>query len=131
MTDDIDWYGPDAATFGDRLAAARNKAGLGQKELAKRLGVKFATLRGWEEDLSEPRANKLQMVAGLLNISIMWLLTGEGDGISNPDEEADVDADVKGILTEMRDVRTQMSRLNDRLAKLEKRLRKTTETANS
>jgi transcriptional regulator with XRE-family HTH domain len=127
MTDTDDWYGPDSATFGDRLAAARHKAGLSQKDLSKRLGVKLGTLRGWEEDISEPRANKLQMVAGLLNVSIMWLLNGEGDGLSNPDEEDSISADVKGILTEMRDVRAQMGTLNERLAKLEKRLRKTLE----
>jgi transcriptional regulator with XRE-family HTH domain len=127
MTDTDLWYGPDSATFGDRLAAARHKTGLSQKDLSKRLGVKLGTLRGWEEDISEPRANKLQMVAGLLNVSIMWLLNGEGDGLGDPDEEENVSADVKGILTEMRDVRTQMSTLNERLAKLEKRLRKTLE----
>ena len=127
MTDTDDWYGPDSATFGDRLAAARHKAGLSQKDLSKRLGVKLGTLRGWEEDISEPRANKLQMVAGLLNVSIMWLLNGEGDGLSNPDEEDSISADVKGILTEMRDVRAQMGTLNERLAKLEKRLRKSLE----
>jgi len=75
-----DWYGADTATFGDRVAAAREAAGMTQKQLAKRLGVKLPTVRGWEEDLSEPRANKLSMMAGLLNVSIVWLLTGEGEG---------------------------------------------------
>lgn len=120
-----DWYSPDNATFGDRLAAARDKAGMTQKELAKRLGVKAGTLRGWEEDLSEPRANKLQMVAGLLNVSLTWLLNGEGAGVAAPDEDgAELSADVTAILTEIRDVRGQMTRLTDRLALLEKRLRK-------
>ena len=30
------------------------------------LGVRLATLRSWEDDLSEPRANRLSMMAGLL-----------------------------------------------------------------
>ena len=76
------WYGEDVATFGDRLAAARHYAGLEQGEFARRLGVKLATARGWEDDLNEPRANKLQMMAGLLNVSVVWLLTGEGEGVS-------------------------------------------------
>ena len=69
-----DWYGPDMATFGDRLAAAREHAAMSQSDMAKRLGVKVSTLRKWEQDLSEPRANRLSMMAGLLNVSIMWLL---------------------------------------------------------
>ena len=68
MNDTTDWYGPDAATFGDRIAAAREAAGMGQEKLARRLGVKLKTLHGWENDLAEPRANKLQMLAGLLNV---------------------------------------------------------------
>ena len=42
MTDEIDWYGPEAATFGDRVAAAREQTGMTQAMLAKRLGVRLA-----------------------------------------------------------------------------------------
>ena len=58
MGGDIDWYGPEAATFGDRVAAAREQAGMTQAALAKRLGVRLPTLRAWEDDRSEPRANR-------------------------------------------------------------------------
>ena len=40
----MDWYGPDKATFGERLVAAREKANLSQQDLAKRLGVKTPPL---------------------------------------------------------------------------------------
>ncbi|MBY6004219.1 helix-turn-helix domain-containing protein [Salipiger bermudensis] len=124
MNDTTDWYGPDAATFGDRIAAAREAAGMGQEKLARRLGVKLKTLHGWENDLSEPRANKLQMLAGLLNVSIMWLLTGEGDGISGPEEtEAALPADVNDALLEIRALKTQIQTAGDRLGRLEKTLR--------
>ena len=124
MNDTTDWYGPDAATFGDRIAAAREAAGMGQEKLARRLGVKLKTLHGWENDLAEPRANKLQMLAGLLNVSIVWLLTGEGEGISGPDEtEAALPADVNDALLEIRALKTQMQTAGDRLGRLEKTLR--------
>ena len=55
------WYGPETATFGDRLAAARDSTGMSQAQLAKRLGIKPGTLRAWENNLSEPRANRLSM----------------------------------------------------------------------
>ncbi|EAU46567.1 MULTISPECIES: helix-turn-helix domain-containing protein [Salipiger] len=124
MNDTTDWYGPDAATFGDRIAAAREAAGMGQEKLARRLGVKLKTLHGWENDLAEPRANKLQMLAGLLNVSIVWLLTGEGEGISGPEEtEAALPADVNDALLEIRALKTQMQTAGDRLGRLEKTLR--------
>ncbi|MDG2340946.1 MAG: helix-turn-helix domain-containing protein, partial [Paracoccaceae bacterium] len=94
-----------------------------QKDLTKRLGIKISTLRSWEEDWAEPRANKLQMLSGLLNVSLTWLLTGEGDGITGPDDDLALPADVNEILLQMRDVRTQMTRLADKLSLLEKRLR--------
>lgn len=124
-TESTDWYSNEIATFGDRVAGAREALGLSQADLARRLGVKLRTVRGWEDDLSEPRANKLQMLAGLLNVSIMWLLNGEGDGLDAPAEEAMLPADVRAMLTEIRQVKTEMSAMADRLGLLEKRLRAT------
>ena len=63
--DEFDWD-DDVATLGDRLARARDAAGMSQSQLARRLGVKLQTLRNWESDRSEPRANRLQMLSGLL-----------------------------------------------------------------
>lgn len=123
MQDDIDWYGPDAATFGDRLAAAREAAGMTPEALARRLGVRLRSLQAWENDMSEPRANRLSMLAGLLNVSIVWLLTGEGEGVSNPDEPG-LSADVGAVLLEMRALRSEMLASADKLSRLEKRLRK-------
>ncbi len=121
--DTENWYSPESATFGDRLAAARDKTGMSQAELAKRLGVKKSTMSAWEQDLSEPRANRLSMMAGLLNVSITWLLMGEGEGIDAPNEDVSISHDMKGLLTDIRDVRTQISQASDRLGRLEKRLR--------
>ena len=120
-----DWYAEDAATFGDRLAAAREMASLSQADLAKRLGVKASVIRAWEEDLKEPRANRLQMLCGMLSVSIPWLLTGDGDGVDGPvGDDAAMDQDLKTILADMRTLRAEMTRSADRLALLEKRLRK-------
>ena len=119
---DDDWFGPDAATFGDRLAGARELAGMTQAQLARRLGVKKSTIVAWEEDRSDPRANRLQMVSGLLNVSIIWLMNGEGAGAPE-DSEIEVPADVAEVLTELREIRLAQVRLAERAGRLEKRLR--------
>lgn len=123
MTDETDWYGPEAATFGDRVAAARERAGMNQGVLAKRLGVKLTTLRSWEEDRSEPRANRLSMLAGLLNVSMMWLINGEGEGIEGPLDAETVGEDMQAILTDIRLLRAEMLSNVEAMGRLEKRLR--------
>ena len=120
-TDGIGWYSDERATFGDRVAAAREVVGLGEEDLARRLGVRVETLRRWEGDVDEPRANKLQMLAGVLGVSLAWLMTGAGEepGVPAPAENEEVAA----ILSEMRQVRGEMARAAERLGRLEKRLR--------
>lgn len=121
-TNETDWYGPDMATFGDRLTGAREAAGMTQEQLARRVGVKLATLKGWEEDAAEPRANKLSMLSGLLNVSMVWLMTGEGEGLGAPDEEP-LPVEVAEILGEIRAMRTKMTQQAEKLGRLEKALR--------
>lgn len=123
MDDHADWYSEETATFGDRVAGAREAVGLSQTELARKLGVKVKTVRGWEDDLSEPRANKLQMLSGVLGVSLMWLLNGEGEGVDAPEVASVLSPDVKSLLGELREIRAEMDRSTDRLARTEKRLR--------
>lgn len=119
---DQNWYAPEIATFGDRLTAAREAAGMTQESLAKRIGVKKSTLRKWEDDLSEPRANRLSILAGLLNVSMMWLINGEGQGVENVDAEPD-SADLTAIILEIREMKAELHAKAEQLARLEKRLR--------
>ncbi|MEL6838718.1 MAG: helix-turn-helix transcriptional regulator [Pseudomonadota bacterium] len=120
---DADWFSPEAATFGDRLAGAREAAGLTQKDFADRLGVKHGVIANWEDDIKEPRANRLQMMAGLLGVSLSWLLTGEGEGPDAPSDDAPISGDLIDLLAEMRVLRAQIVRSGEKLGQLEKRLR--------
>ncbi len=124
MNETTDWYGPDVATFGDRVAAAREKSDMSQAVLAKRLGVRVSTMRDWEDDLSEPRANRLSHLAGLLNVSMMWLINGEGEGIASPDETPSISVDMRETLNEMRVLRGEMLKNAQNVGRLEKRLRR-------
>lgn len=118
------WFSDAAATFGDRVAGAREAAGMTPEDLSRRLGVKLRTVIAWEDDASEPRANKLQMMAGMLNVSLMWLLTGKGDGIEGPVGAATPQiAEAGAILLELGQMRGEIAALGDRMAVLQKQLR--------
>ena len=127
MTDDQamneDWYSNETATFGDRLTDARHAVGMTQADLARRVGVKVATLANWENDVAEPRANRLNMLSGLLNVSLRWLLTGEGEGLSPPGESAALPEDVSQVLTEMRQTQADLVRMAAKVGRLEKQLK--------
>lgn len=62
--------------FGQRLQNAREAAGMSREQMAGRLGIKTATLEKWEAGKVEPRANRLQMIASLLNVPLLWLIGG-------------------------------------------------------
>jgi transcriptional regulator with XRE-family HTH domain len=119
------WYDGTVSTFGDRLTAAREAAGLDQAELAKRVGVKLSSLRKWEDDLLEPRANRLSMLAGMLNVSITWLIDGVGDGLSVPlEDDTKIEDEARQLLAEMSELRAELKARSDQVARLEKRLRR-------
>lgn len=122
-TEDDNWYADGTATFGDRLAAAREAVGLSQKELAERIGVSKKVISDWENDMKEPRANRLQMLAGMLNVSLMWILTGEGEGLTAPDAGGKLSRPAVELLAELREVRTEIGVMSERLGRLESRLR--------
>ena len=122
MTEDTNWFTDDRATLGDRIAAAREAAGLTQAQLATRLGVRTKTLDAWERDSSEPRANRVQMLAAMLNVSLRWLLSGEGDGITDSPDAATDARQIAEALEDLRRMRAQLKALAEGVAKVERRL---------
>ena len=96
-------------------------AGMTQIQMARRLGVKKSTIASWENDLSEPRANRLSMMAGMVNVSIMWLLTGEGEGMDAPAEAEEGAPELADVVAELRAIRGEMRANAERAAKLEEK----------
>ncbi len=102
----------EEVTMGGRIQKAREARGLTISQLARRTGVLSKTLHNWETDRSEPRANKLQLLAGVLSIPPLWLLNGEGSPLElsvmvNTDETANLQGKVDRLL----DLHQQSSRL--------------------
>jgi transcriptional regulator with XRE-family HTH domain len=78
LEEDQEHSGSDE-TLGGRIVYARELQDLTTAQLARRIGVKTDTLQGWEMDRAEPRSNRLLTLAGMLNVSPTWLLTGAGE----------------------------------------------------
>jgi HTH-type transcriptional regulator, cell division transcriptional repressor len=82
---------PDMDTIGGRISRARDTAGLSVEEVAWRLGVKIATVNAWESDRTLPGSHRLNKMAGMLNVSISWLLHGVGTAPAEHDRQRTVD----------------------------------------
>lgn len=90
-------------TLGGRIGLSRNARNLTTEQVAKRIGVKVSTLQNWENDRSEPRPSKLQMLAGVLKVPVLWLLAG-----NTMDEDFEVDIDV----SETADIAAKLEQLH-------------------
>lgn len=103
---------PVAASVGERIAQAREAAGLSTAQLARRIGVRTQTLSAWETGRAEPRANRLVMIAGLLNVSPTWLLMGQGHAPTDTPSEL---ALVMGELSQLRAMQERTAQIIERL----------------
>ena len=110
----------NSATLGDRIATARENLGLSYSDIAARLGVKETTVQNWENDRSEPRANKLQMLAGVLRVSMIWLMTGQDS--SYIQKKFGTDFDPPRALTELSAIRADLEKICFRISSFEREL---------
>ena len=68
--------GGEHMTTGERIKAARKKAGLTQAELASKLGISYVGVSQWENNLRNPKPETLRRIADALDVD--WLeLYGE------------------------------------------------------
>lgn len=73
MTDELFFW----PAFGERVAKARNAAGITQTELAKRLGLTRSSVANIEAGRQHPTVEKASMLATVLRCDPGWLLAGE------------------------------------------------------
>lgn len=57
-----------------RLKELRNRCGLSQNELAKKMGIQRATVNAWEMGISFPNAQSLVLLAKFFKVSVDYLL---------------------------------------------------------
>lgn len=65
-------------TIGKRVAAARERAGMTQTQLAAVLGTHATTVSKWECDDIEPKVANVAALATALSVPFEWLALGTG-----------------------------------------------------
>ncbi len=116
----------DMDTLGGRISRAREAAGMSSAQFARRLGVKSATLHAWECDRSEPRANRLTMIAGMLGVSLSWLLYGAGVAPVDDSENGSGFASARSQLQKLRQLHGEYG---EAIARLEGELQRLSQAA--
>ena len=117
-----DQHNDSTNTLGGRIVQARESSELTTSQLARRLGVKSSTLQAWESDRSEPRSNRLIMLAGMLNVSPTWLMTGYGErpgGELTETEMMHIRSTIDRIREQTEAITAELNRLNERLSSYE------------
>ncbi len=106
---------PPADTLGGRISLAREATGLSEAEAAQRLGVLARSWTSWERDRDVPRANRLANMAGILGVSLSWLLSGEGDGPADPADAPSANDAAQELMRELRQASRDVVALNRRM----------------
>lgn len=107
-----------ADTLGARIVEARRAADLTSSELARRMGIRHATLKAWEQGRSGPRTNRLVTLAGILGVSPGWLLAGQGAAPTLASKSEEITA-LQANLEHLRGLRQSM---DEQVAVLEQRV---------
>jgi len=123
MNEVIDASGIDSVPqpLGPRLRVARENAAFTVAELARCVGVTVRTVHAWESDKAIPRANRLQMLAGVLGVTLAWLLEGREDEFMEAQSAAPeiaVEKELERLNATLDEAKAMMARSLNRLSEL-------------
>ena len=105
-------------TLGARISKAREQSGLNLTTAAKLAGIKRATLKSWEIDASEPRVAKLNMLAGILGVSVTYFLADEGHKGELEEENISREEMLSSLQTQFQTIHETQRQLSDALAEI-------------
>jgi len=112
------------STLGSRIEQARDAKQLTERQLARRVSVKLETLANWERDRSEPRAEKLMKLAGILQVPMVWLMTGDTpeayEKPVNPSQTSEISQKLDRALSLQRELASLLNDLSGDVDRLEK-----------
>jgi len=78
------------STLANRITTAREDANLSIAEVSSLIAVKPETYMKWESGTTQPRANKVVTLAGVLKVVPVWLLDGDNNFLQDPGREDEV-----------------------------------------
>ena len=64
-------------SFGQRIKAAREQAGITQVELGEKVGVSGVAIMRYEKGTRQPRLEQFQRIASVLGVDVNWLMHGQ------------------------------------------------------
>ncbi len=109
----------EAHQLGARIVEARTAMGLSGDELAHRLGVTPSTMDEWESGDQRLRSDRLVKVAGILGVSLSWLMMGHGVEPSARDTELEsIRSDLRATQARLADALGELATLDVRLSAL-------------
>ena len=106
--------------IGARIVEARVAAGLTIEDIATRIGVKRSTVAKWESGERSPRGHRVSKLAGMLGVSISWILMGRGvEPAHSTTEIEQIRGDLDAVRARLDDVVNELAVLDQRLASLD------------
>lgn len=81
------WYPNAMNDLGDRIRQARERVGLNQSELGRRLGVRSQTINQWESGTKAPSRENFAHLVQIVGVDATWLLYGAGGSEHNGNHE--------------------------------------------
>lgn len=109
----------DELQIGARLAQARAAAGLTRRTLAGHLGVTESAIAEWESGLRTPSGNRMSKLAGMLGVSLSWILIGRGVEPTEHDHPyAQIRSELQSVQGRLTDALADLDRLDGRLEAL-------------
>ncbi len=104
-----------ASDVGTRIAEARTAAGRTQEDVANHLGVTVSSIEKWERGDESPRSSRLPALAGILGVSMSWLIIGHGDEPTSTDEVAEIEVALERVHAQLTDTLNEVEVLLARL----------------
>lgn len=86
----IEFFTKRNQTFGDRLKIVMEEEKYSDNEVSNMLDIHQSTLENWINGTSVVDRQKLEEFCNFVNVSVDWLLSGEGDMYTRPIEEVRV-----------------------------------------
>ena len=107
--------GDSARDVGTRIADARVAAGRTQTQIANQMGVKVSTIDKWERGSASPRSNRLTALAGILGVSLSWLIVGYGNEPTATDDLDEIKVALGRVRAQLTDTLNEVEVLVARL----------------